>query len=42
MTARRLLGTVAGLVQFLPLSLFATYAFWHGAPINERWLVAFE
>ena len=30
------------LVQFLPLSLFATYAFWHGAPTNERWVEAFK
>jgi hypothetical protein len=29
------------LVQFLPLSLFATYAFWHGQPTNERWVNAF-
>jgi hypothetical protein len=41
-TARRLIGTVSSLVQFFPLSLFATYAFWRGVPTNERWVVAFE
>ena len=30
------------LVQFFPLSLFAAYAFWNGAPDNDRWQVAFE
>ena len=30
------------LVQFLPLSLFATYAFWHGTPTNDRWVEAFK
>jgi hypothetical protein len=31
------------LVQLLPLSVFATYAFWHGPPpaMSERWLTAF-
>jgi hypothetical protein len=28
-------------IQFLPLSLFASYAFWYGAPSNERWVEAF-
>lgn len=39
---RRLVDTVSGFVQFFPLSLFATYAFWRGAPTNQRWLIAFE
>jgi len=30
------------LVQFLPLSLFASYAFWHGAPDEARWQQAFQ
>ncbi|WP_373975535.1 nucleoporin NDC1 [Chitinibacter sp. SCUT-21] len=30
------------LVQFFPLSIFALYAFWHGAPSDERWLAAFQ
>ena len=30
------------LVQFLPLSLFAAYAFWHGAPDETRWQHAFQ
>lgn len=30
------------LLQFVPLSLFATYAFWHGAPDDARWEMAFE
>jgi len=30
------------LIQFLPLSLFASYAFWHGAPDNARWQQAFQ
>jgi len=30
------------LFQFFPLSLFATYAFWHGTPANERWIEAFQ
>jgi len=29
------------LVQFFPLSLFATYAFWRGQPTDERWVTAF-
>lgn len=41
-TARRFLGRMSALVQFFPLSLFATYAFWRGVPTNERWVVAFE
>jgi hypothetical protein len=28
--------------QFLPLSFFSTYAFWHGQVSNERWLDAFQ
>jgi len=30
------------LIQFFPLSTFATFAFWYGAPTNERWLFAFQ
>lgn len=30
------------LVQFFPLSIFATFAFWQGVPSNERWLEAFQ
>lgn len=30
------------LIQFFPLSLFATYAFWHGAPSDDRWIEAFK
>jgi hypothetical protein len=30
------------LIQFFPLSTFATYAFWSGIPSNERWLEAFQ
>ncbi|UXI66203.1 hypothetical protein [Tahibacter amnicola] len=30
------------LVQFFPLSLFATYAYWMGEPSPDRWLVAFQ
>ncbi len=30
------------LIQFFPLSIFASYAFWHGVPSNERWLDAFQ
>jgi non-heme chloroperoxidase len=41
-TARRLLDTVSGAVQFFPLSVFAAYAFRYGVPTNERWIVAFE
>jgi hypothetical protein len=37
MTAR-----IPGIVQFLPLTLFATYAFWHGAPTDDRWVEAFK
>lgn len=29
-------------VQFLPLSFFATYAFWHGEPTDDRWMEAFQ
>lgn len=29
-------------IQFLPLSLFATYAFWHGTPDDLRWQHAFQ
>lgn len=40
--ARRFIAAAANLVQFFPLSLFATYAFQRGAPTNERWVTAFE
>jgi hypothetical protein len=30
------------LVQFVPLSLFASYAFWNGAPDEQRWEAAFK
>lgn len=30
------------LVQFFPLSLFASYAFWYGAPDEARWRDAFQ
>jgi hypothetical protein len=33
---------IRGAVQFLPLMLFGTYAFWHGAPTDDRWLEAFR
>ena len=29
-------------MQFLPLSLFATYAFWNGPPDDQRWQEAFR
>ena len=42
MNWHRLPGWLFALVQFLPLSLFATYAFWNGAPDELRWQQAFE
>jgi len=33
---------VFALIQFFPLSTFATFAFWYGSPTNERWLEAFQ
>lgn len=33
---------IFALIQFFPLSTFATFAFWNGAPSIERWLVAFQ
>lgn len=30
------------LIQFFPLSLFATYAFWYGLPDDQRWREAFQ
>lgn len=30
------------LIQFLPLSTFATYAYWFGEPSNARWVDAFK
>ncbi|QFI37952.1 hypothetical protein FR932_08865 [Moritella marina ATCC 15381] len=33
---------IFALIQFFPLSTFATFAFWNGAPSNERYLEAFQ
>jgi hypothetical protein len=33
---------IFSLIQFFPLSTFATFAFWHGTPSNDRWLDAFQ
>lgn len=33
---------IFALVQFLPLSLFASYAFWYGTPDEARWQQAFQ
>jgi|TARA_R110001583_G_C5445628_1_gene390342 hypothetical protein len=33
---------IFALIQFFPLSTFATFAFWNGAPSNDRWLEAFQ
>jgi hypothetical protein len=33
---------IFALIQFFPLSTFATFAFWNGAPTNGRWLEAFQ
>lgn len=33
---------ILALVQFFPLSFFAMYAFWHGAPTDDRWMEAFQ
>ncbi|MDX1556968.1 MAG: hypothetical protein R3212_13130, partial [Xanthomonadales bacterium] len=33
---------IFALIQFLPLSLYATYAFWQGAPDELRWQDAFQ
>jgi hypothetical protein len=33
---------IFALIQFFPLSTFATFAFWNGAPTNDRWLEAFQ
>lgn len=33
---------IFALVQFLPLSLFASYAFWYGTPEEARWQQAFQ
>lgn len=30
------------LLQFFPLSLFASYAIWEGIPSNDRWVEAFQ
>jgi alpha-beta hydrolase superfamily lysophospholipase len=36
------MARLATLVQFFPLSVFATYAFWEGVPTGARWIAAFE
>ncbi len=33
---------IFSLIQFFPLSIFATFAFWDGVPSNDRWLEAFQ
>ena len=33
---------IFALVQFFPLSTFASFAFWNGIPSNDRWLQAFQ
>ncbi len=33
---------IFALIQFFPLSTFATFAFWNGSPTNDRWLEAFQ
>lgn len=33
---------IFALIQFAPLSFFATYAFWSGAPDDHRWEAAFK
>lgn len=33
---------IFALIQFFPLSTFATFAFWSGVPSTERWLDAFQ
>lgn len=33
---------IFALIQFLPLSAFASFAFWNGIPTNDRWIQAFE
>jgi hypothetical protein len=33
---------IFALIQFFPLSTFATFAFWNGTPSNDRWLEAFQ
>ena len=38
----RAIGRASGFVQFFPLSVFATYAFWQGTPTGDRWIGAFE
>jgi non-heme chloroperoxidase len=41
-TTQRFIGTASSLVQFFPLSVFATYAFWYGVPTSQRWVSAFQ
>jgi len=38
----RLNSWLFSLLQFFPISLFATYAFWDGMPSNDRWMDAFQ
>ncbi|MDO8345887.1 MAG: hypothetical protein Q7T48_22000 [Cellvibrio sp.] len=38
----RLKSWLFALIQFLPLSSFASFAFWNGVPTSERWIQAFE
>lgn len=33
---------IFALIQFVPLSLFASYAFWNGVPDEHRWEIAFK
>ncbi len=33
---------IFALVQFVPLSFFASFAYWNGPPDRERWMLAFQ
>lgn len=33
---------IFALVQFVPLSFFASFAYWNGSPDRERWMLAYE
>ena len=33
---------IFALVQFVPLSFFASYAYWNGPPDRDRWMLAYE
>jgi hypothetical protein len=39
---RGVVGAVSSAIQFFPLSVFATYAFWAGVPTGARWVEAFQ